>query len=394
MNNFIPWIMLVTFGALTLVMPSYASREADWQIIPEDTTRAIYRKISIPKELTYAQLQQLKNGSLQVGYLELTNSDGVFAKKMPSSVRVFSNALFKGYKAVLTESFTRDADHLSKCVLTYEVPNWEGFVFTVSGVDHALEDAVEVRDINEEARELVTTMTPLQLGYNSPSATHIRLDPEILQVLAQVRLLESFEFINPAAELSDPNATRKMILNGAKYVISTALAPVVQKYVPGAKYAYEYGLLVCKTAGIPTFTHLASRVFEKDELQIPLLKTSTDKMAHEGAFAISQGLGCVIKYIPFSRILRNIGTEAVRMKGYPTITHFLLGYRDMSAEEIMQIRTPIHMAELSVAATVESFVPGGAIIVAVSQNSAKLFFDETSMTAFVLKKITKKKNSE
>lgn len=390
MNKIIAWIMLATFATLAIIVPSHGSQESEEDFVLVAKSRAVYHKVNVPQELSYNQLKQLKSGTLEFGSLQLANPDHIVSNMMPSNARIISNSLFKGYKAKLVNAVTQEDEHLSTFHAIYEVEGWKNFIFTIVGVETDLQEAAEVRDLDHEAKEPDPVNT-LTLGYNSPMASHIRMDPEILEALNQLRFIESFELMDLTPEMTDPDATRKMILHGAKYAVSTVLAPVVKKYVPGAQYIYALLPLV-KTAGFPTITHLVANMVEnRGRVKAPLFEKNTDPHIHQFDHAISRGLGCVASFVPGGSFVRSVLTKAVQSCGYPTITHCVLRHRDMTAEEIKLTRSGIQLAEDAVALGVETVVPCGVILITISQNAAKFLFGKPSMTAATLHKLSKKK---
>jgi hypothetical protein len=76
-------------------------------------------------------------------------------------------------------------------------------------------------------------------------------------------------------------------------------------------------------------------------------------------------------------------------QGYATITHRILGIKDMDAAEVANLNTPTKWSEDTVALFVETLFPFGLgpAMVAISHTGARIFLDESSLTAAAIKTI-------
>jgi hypothetical protein len=392
-------VLLTTLLALlitSLASMSFASKpdmraEEEFALVDKPETVPVYGPIVVPEELTYGQIRTLKSGELVLGQVRMQEDGDVIASQLPSALRPVTNFFHsRSYTAYLVKKYTMGDAHPSTFIAEYEVPGWEDLNFTIVGFDEQLVDKNIIVDIDREARE-APPVCAVSLGYNSPMATHIRADAEellirshhvMLHTLRQQMMLDEFELMDLQPEHS--GGIKRAILNGGKYGVSFLLKPLLKKYVPGAEFVYPIAELAAKAKGYPTLTHVVTAPLTGEQ-------KADQEVLHEGDFAISRSLGYIVSYVPGGSFLRAIATKAVNAKGYPTVTHYVRGHQDMSPEDAVRSRTPTQLAEDSVALSVGTFVPGGTILVLISQNTAWYLFGKTSMTAALIDKVRGKK---
>jgi hypothetical protein len=374
--------------AMMMVNPSFASDEEGMDgfvhlVAANDVIVKTHDWVNVPKTLKYEQLQHLKEKKLVIDQIHLTRDGSALSDNLPGNWRKITNAVYNNKIAHLLREYRYEGDHPSTFYADYHVENW--FDFSVMGQDASLLNSsiVIITDLDEEAAEPAPIST-LDFGYNSPAASHIRLPAEVLDFIKQQMFLNSFE-------VGGPSAAKAAVANAGKHVISFVLKSQIKKN-PYAALVHAPLELVAKTIGYSTVTHMFADLIQHRKLTTEFLNTKTDaahrlELKHQRATAFSRAAGCVVRFIPFVSPVRTILTMLVNRKGYSTLTHFGLRYRDLSPSEIAEHKTVAKLAEGGVALLVETFVPCGAVIVGVSQAGAGLILGESSLTSAAIKKL-------
>ena len=402
---------------------SFATQQPKDDLALVPGTQAVYKKVFVPKELTHQQIQELKKGELVIKTTHLAAEDmKILTQKMPGNWRILTNT-FSTSKATLVHKYTQGNDP-STFTAVYRFPKW--FDFTVIGYDEKMAGVPFVKDIDADAAEMdKNALVPY--NYNPPAATHMKLLPEELMLLGQHLIVNNIiEVTVLPQEIKEPGTSgfQKAVLHGGKHVFSFVVKPLIKKHVPYAKELYPEIEAVVKTLGYPTITHFLTDVVQsRGKLSSPLLiedqkkeqskavvavkekeeeEEEEDNTAlqtlpkrNERVHATSRFLGHAVSMVPFASAVRTAGTMYVSRQGYPTLTHWAMGLKEMTDEQVQELRSSqTKLAEEFVALGVETFIPYGGVLVAVSQTGASVFLDESSMTAWAIHKAEGKGSKE
>jgi len=386
-----------------VVENSYASQES-----LNDT---VYKKVRVPAQLTYDQVQSLKNGEVKIGPVHIIAKDpNLITSKMPSNWRFITNSVYKKSKAKMVSKHHEDGAHLCEFTAVYSFPKW--FNFTVDGYDERFLGVPFINDIDAEAEE-VGAIVPK----GSPQLTHIKLSPDDLIVFEQYMIVASgfpisFFADSPEVQGVSSSGLKEAVFDGSQYVFSFFVKPLAQKYVPGAKAIYPEVETFTKAMGYATVTHfLVDLAKNRGKLSSPLLikdqEENTDQQSssstalqtnpprNEKLHAASRILGHAVSFAPVLPGLRDLGTMYVSRQGYPTITHYVMGQKEMTDTQIQELRTShTKLAEEGVAVAVKTFIPYGHVAVGVSHALAPIVLKDSSVTAWAIHKVTGKESKD
>lgn len=412
-NNFAKYLGIVALMVGTIVPSVLASdkgKEVDgFCLVPKSHKACDWVRKSVPLTLTDGEVQSLKAGTevvimrdipqmkqtrkLHFKTLGPTSNGTSLTSNLRGDWRFVTN-WFKSEKdaAKLVSVETINGDDPSNFFAIYQLVSNPEIQFIMEGRLPELKGSiVRITDIDEEAKD----ESHLQLTrLVNPLIAQLNMDPNDIQRLFQQTLIQAaFEGLDVGSPIPQSSSELNAALaHGGKHVFSFFAKPLLKK-LPGMNMLHPQVELFAKTMGYSTVTHMLVDVMQNGKMNSKLLETEQStaiipsERKSQRLHAISRFLGGLASCFPVGTAGRTALTLHLNRHGYATITHWAMGVKDLDLTEMADLYTAPRMAQEGVALAVETFVPLGNVLVAVSQTGARIFLNEPSLTAFAIKKI-------
>jgi hypothetical protein len=419
-NNFVKYLAIAAITVGTIVPSVLASdkeKEADgFYLVPKSHKVCDWVSKSVPLTLTNAEVQSLKDGT-EVGIMrdipqrnqtrklhfktcDPTSNGTSLTSNLRGDWRFVTNWL-KSEKdaAKLVSVETINGDDPSNFFAIYQLVSNPNIQFTMEGRLPELKGSiVRITDIDEEAKD----ESPRSLvRLDNPLIPQLSLASHEFQLLFQQTMMQAaLENLDIGAQLpQESSALHDALMHAGKHIFSFVTKPMLKK-LPGMNVLHPQVELFAKTMGYSTVTHMLVDVMQNGKLNSKLLETEQStaiipsERTSQRLHATSRTLGYAVSYLPGGTAMRTIMTYHVNRQGYATLTHWAMGMKDLDPSEVADLYTPERLGQEGVALAVETLVPFGNVMVAVSQTGARLFLNEPSVTAFVIKKIRNQAGKE